>query len=504
MTATCRANRYSGSTPVAEALFFIDSVLQGVQAIHAAGLVHRDIKPDNILLMRDGLGALMPKVADLGIVHTVDGTRLTADGSQLGTLEYMAPELFDTHEPSAQSDIYACGILLYELLVGEAPFTGSQVQIMRGQCMVPPDLERLPAEVPACVRKALEKALAKKPEARFSDCAIFREALGDHIETAATRRRVSGGSSPRRSAQHGKETEEAKTLLMTSGSDDRTIRLWNAHNGQTLHTLTGHQWAVNSVTFAPDGQTIASGSDDKTIRLWNAGDGRHLRTLEGHTGLVRSVAYSPDGQTIASGSDDKTIRLWEARTGRPLGTLRGHWGPVSSVQFAPDSQTIASGSSDNTIRLWNASDGQTSRTFKGHTSSVWSVMFSPDGGVIASGSRDKTIRLWYVGDGDSMRTLEGHSDWVRSVTFSPDGQTIASSTDDNTVRLWSASDGVQLRVLKGHSNWVYAVTFDLDGRLIASGSADNTIRLWNASDGRPLRTFEGHTDPVNSVSFWQG
>ncbi len=98
-------------------------------------------------------------------------------------------------------------------------------------------------------------------------------------------------------------------------------------------TLVGHTGYVTSVAFSPDGSTIASGSEDNTIRLWNANDGNHIRTLTGHTSWVLSVAFSPDGSTVASGSMDITIRLWNASNGTHIRTLTGHTSQVTSVAF---------------------------------------------------------------------------------------------------------------------------------------------------------------------------
>jgi WD40 repeat protein len=94
------------------------------------------------------------------------------------------------------------------------------------------------------------------------------------------------------------------------------VRLWDAATGKLLATLQGHTGAVYSITWSPDGKTLASGSGDRTVKLWDAATGKLLATLQGHTGAVYSVAWSPDGKTLASGSDDRTVRLWDVAAGK--------------------------------------------------------------------------------------------------------------------------------------------------------------------------------------------
>ena len=136
------------------------------------------------------------------------------------------------------------------------------------------------------------------------------------------------------------------------------IWLYDAATGDEVALLTGHTDWVYSVSFSPDGQTLASGSWDRTVRLWEVASGQEKATLQGHTNWVTSVSFSPDGQTLASGSRDETVRLWEVASGQEKATLEGHTKWVTSVSFSPDGQTLASGSQDETVRLWEVASGQ--------------------------------------------------------------------------------------------------------------------------------------------------
>ncbi|KAL4985441.1 NACHT and WD40 domain protein [Aspergillus falconensis] len=150
-----------------------------------------------------------------------------------------------------------------------------------------------------------------------------------------------------------------------------------------LQTLEGHSDWVESVAFSHDSQMVASGSDDNTVKLWDAKTGSELQTLKGHSDSVQSVAFSHDSQMVASGSDDNTVKLWDAKTGSELQTLKGHSDSVQSVAFSHDSQMIASGSHDNTIKLWDAKTGSELQTLKGHSDSVQSVAFSHDSQMVS-------------------------------------------------------------------------------------------------------------------------
>ena len=273
---------------------------------------------------------------------------------------------------------------------------------------------------------------------------------------------------------------DGKTLA--SGSDDRTVRLWDVNTGQVKTTLRDHTSGVTSVVYSPDGKTLASGSGDRTVKLWDVNTGQVKTSLRDHTSGVTSVVYSPDGKTLASGSDDRTVRLWDVNTGQVKTTLRDHRGRVTSVTFSPDGTTLASASWDRTVKLWDVNTGQIKASLE-HRKSVTSVVYSPDGKTLASGSWDDTVRLWDVETHATITDFRRQRFGVSSVTFSPDGAILASGSRDKffSLLIWDILTKKDIVNLP-HTGLVTSVTFSPDGAILASGAQDGTIELWNASE----------------------
>ena len=291
---------------------------------------------------------------------------------------------------------------------------------------------------------------------------------------------------------------------LVSGSDDHTLRLWDAETGAELRRFEGHTDPVASVAGLPDGR-IVSGSHDHTLRLWDVETGAELRRFEGHTDWVTSVAVLSDGRLV-SGSYDCTLRLWDIENGAELRRFEGHTDVVNSVAVLPDGR-IVSGSRDKTLRLSDVSAGTELRRFEGHTDWVTSVAVLPDGRII-SGSRDKTLRLWDVSIADALRRFEGHTDWVTSVAVMPDGEVVSGSaynmflgqdSADRTLRLWNVAAGTELRRFEGHADGVSSIAALPDGRIV-SASYDQTLRLWDIVSSTELRRFEGHTEQVSAIA----
>jgi WD40 repeat protein/energy-coupling factor transporter ATP-binding protein EcfA2 len=289
--------------------------------------------------------------------------------------------------------------------------------------------------------------------------------------------------------------------IFASTSDDQTVKLWNAVDGNFISTLQGHKDIVVVIAFNSNNRTLASAGDDTTVKLWNVMNGRLISNLEGHNSKINSLAFSPDGQALASASDDKTIRLWNMSDGQLVSCLQGHKDIVVDLVFSPDNRTLASASDDKTIKLWNALNGTLILSLEGHSDRVTSVIYSQDGKTLASGSEDKTVKIWKVVDGKLTSSLEGHNGIVNSVVYSPNGQILASASSDKTVKLWNMRDATLISSLEAHSDVVAAIVFSSDGKALASASWDKTIKIWNVSDGSIVSSLEGHDSNVRAIAF---
>ncbi|KAI9772614.1 MAG: hypothetical protein M1839_002427 [Geoglossum umbratile] len=288
--------------------------------------------------------------------------------------------------------------------------------------------------------------------------------------------------------------------LLASGSQDRSIKLWDPTTGELHGTLEGHSDSVSKVTFSPDSHLLASGSDNGTIGLWDLTTKELCGIFEGHLGRVLTVAFSPDGRLLATASVDGTVRLWDPTTGALHSTPGDHPHHGLTVTFSPDSHLLASGSNDGIVELWNLTTGQLHGTLEGHSDRVSKTVFSPDGRLLASGSYDHTVRLWDPTTRTLHGTLEGHSDSVWTVVFSPDNRLLASGSADSTVRLWDPTTRELHATLGGHSGVVLTMAFSPDSRLLASGSLGG-IRIWDPTTGALRGTLEGHWGFVFTVAF---
>jgi mono/diheme cytochrome c family protein len=269
----------------------------------------------------------------------------------------------------------------------------------------------------------------------------------------------------------------------------------------------GHTGTILAITVSADGQRMLSGSEDRTLRLWDVSGQKELKRFEGHRAAVAAVAISPDGKRALSGSHDRTMRLWDIETGKELRVFTGHTDKVASVAFSPNGKWALSGGHDRTVRYWKIETGEEARIFSGHADVVSTLAFSADGKRAVTGSHDRSVRVWDVATGEMLRQLLGAAGEVFSVAFSPDGKLIAAGGNDKHVRLWGADSGQEISRMEGHANAVIRVAFSKDGRSIWSGSSqyqtgDKTVRLWSTATGREVKSYGGeHQGRISVLAF---
>ncbi|MCT7990668.1 WD40 repeat domain-containing protein [Laspinema olomoucense] len=249
-----------------------------------------------------------------------------------------------------------------------------------------------------------------------------------------------------------------------------------------------HQKAVRTLAIDPEGNFLVSGSNDKTVKIWEIHSGNLIKTAIGHTGSAIALAISPNGELFASGSGDNTIKLWELKTGKLRFTLRGHTGWVNALAFHPKGNMLVSGGADKTIALWNLETQELIGTFYGHTSTVRSISINPQGNTLISGGNDNMIKIRNLLTGELLHTLTEHTGSVCSVAISPDGNLLASGSNDTTLRLWNVGTGKLLYTLADHSSGVTSVSIS-QNNMMASSSDDGTIKIWNLEQARPIHTI---------------
>jgi WD40 repeat protein len=466
---------------------FLGDILPVLKFIHDQDLIHRDLKPANIMRLTQDISQLGGNkgqyvLIDFGASKDLQNT-VVKTGTRIGTNGYSPKEQLLEGKADSSSDLYSLGAVCFYLLTAIDPFT---LFVDNGYGWVKDWRSHLTISITPELTTILSKLLEVKTEDRFSTVEEVLQYLNKE-----------------KSPQNLK-SQPIKTVIQ-SLKIDKNQSLSKHHtkviNYELVKTLTGHQDSVNSVVISPDGGTVVSGSDDKTIKIWDLNTGDLKQTLTNHKSSVYSVAISPDCNTVVSGSEDKTIKIWDLNTGDLKQTLTGRKSSVYSVVISPDCNTVISGSSDKTIKIWDLNTGDLKQTLTGHQDSVWSVAISSDNDTIVSGNNDKTIKIWDLNTGELKRTLTGHQYSVWSVAISPDGGTVVSGSSDNTIKIWSLKTGQLKQTLTGHNSYVNSVAISPDNHIIVSGSSDNTIKIWDLNTGELKETLTGHQSRVKSVAI---
>jgi eukaryotic-like serine/threonine-protein kinase len=461
--------QYSKGTrlTIAQIMPVVEHVASALSYTHQQNLIHRDVKPENMLLnsKHDIL------LSDFGIALVVQNTQhLDAQQHVVGTIVYMAPEQL-RGEPCPASDQYALGAVIYEWLCGEPPFSGSYTEVAIQHALVPPiPLRKRIPHFSSEIEEVIMIALAKEPLAHFKSIKAFANAF----KQACT------------SEQYTEISERR---------DDASLKHDVLEDAEEAHSPKRHSRRTFAVGLSLLGGAglIAGGTLAWKFLLQRSQTSQHaptatkpgttLYTYHGHEGEpVQALAWSNDSQRIASAGDN--VQVWDAQTGKldriyHNGLYEGQNISTTKMAWSPDKRYIATArslwidKSNLAIYIWDVSTGKVA--YKMPCSEVTALAWSPNSTSIAS-TDGKIIRVWNALTGSQVSSYTGHTAFINSLTWSPDGKWIASSDGDyyaepptgGTVHVWESATGQLRLIYHGHPDSVAAAAWSPNGQLIAS------------------------------------
>ncbi len=511
---------------------------RGLEFAHKKGVIHRDVKPSNLLL--DSQGTV--KVLDLGLARIDGGAGLTGSGEVMGTVDYMAPEqAISARTVDARADIYSLGCALYYLLTGKPPYGGKSLMdvLLAHQSQPVPSLAAAQPAVSTALDAVFRKLVAKGRDDRYQTMTEVIAALGEcpesrdgdslpslpsgkpTISDQPSDLSLAMGYSPLRridtsdpfaaaaAVEPARPPKQPSTRGGAGGGKKRSVLIAAAAGGLVLALFA--VWVIvrdrpgNEVARlpVPEGGSVTVTTADKPPAASTPEPGAAPHASPPEPEKPPPAAVQPFLPGIIPQPKPLAGNLrWQLERLAPSDVCL-------SVCISPDGQRIACLTSGGTIRIYDGAlralevfiKDPAPYSFR-QPPRVGAVAWSPDGRRLASGSPDGMVRLW-ESDGTPGPILKGHIDSVLSLAWSPDGRRLASGagTGDQTIRIWE-SDGTLRHVLKGHTDSVLSLAWSPDGERLVSGSGtlDHTVRFWNA-DGSAGPVLKGHAGDITAVSW---
>jgi len=463
----------------------------GLAAAHATGLIHRDIKPGNILIEA---GTERVKLTDFGLARAAEDLKLTKTGFVSGTPLYMAPEQAKGEEVDHRADLFSLGVVLYECLAGKPPFDGiTPLAVLR---RVADDqhisLKKINPAIPSWLEDVIDDLLEKSPKHRIATAAELHERLASHLPTVAS---LNGDSA--------KASEPCPKTLPGSLSR-RDLRRWRTRFAllMVIPLLLGILVGAGSVAALQSSKPIEVLSEPAQTVYGEEPISQFVKQFPNQWGAVWSLALTTDGKTLVMGLEDGHVIVYDIPTERIRQRLKEHRGPIFGIEFFPDDKRFVSASDDGSIRIWNLDDLRKSQSTMTSPNGVRALAIDRHGLNIATGDRGGTINIWDVKEQVPTHTFD-HQSSVHSLAFSKDpiGQMLVSTGSNGISKVWDLTTDTDKFSLAGHKGPVYSSGFSKDNELIATGGWDGAIKIWSGDNYLELRTLEGHSYDVFSVCF---
>lgn len=493
----------SGPLPVAEAVSTANAICAALSHAHQLGILHRDLKPGNVLVSSYG----GPLLADFGIARFLELTSASTTAGMEYTAAFASPEQIQNKKLTNRSDLYSLGATLYAMLTGQPPFVGPIVSVV-AQVLNNPAPPLDPQQFPGPLCDLVADLLSKDPSDRPSSA----EEVGDALrEIGRGLLRNPGANAP------------------ADGSEMRQNHVVTPEAAQGPdQDHSGRRDGGGTTTASPDGEYVRQGFWDQTSvrrgpvqpRAASSGSGNRRGRMIGAavaalTACVLAAAVwmwqqpsadnGSDQEPIASVVQDQPSVVAEpvsaepSALGEPVVGDEPMVGAVWDIAMHPTEDVMATVGVDDAVRRWNRETGEPiGDALVGHTDRVWSLTYTPDGGSLISAGQDRTVRVWDSDTGEPVAVFETDTTRVYSIAAEPRG--LVASTDETTVPIWDIDSQELVAELEGHTGTVLAVAFNRDGSVLASGSADETIRIWDVVTGNVVHVLEvGAT--IRSLAF---
>jgi serine/threonine protein kinase len=484
-----------GNLSEAEVETILRELLPVLDYIHGQGIIHRDIKPDNIILRAsDG----KPVLIDFGIVKEVNNINGGNKTVPLGTPGYMAPEQIAGH-PVFSSDLYSLGLTAIFLLTGKIPQDLTS-HPKTGEILWRQDAPHRPSNLAAVI----DRAVRFHPRDRFTSAEEMLTSLPGSSQPTVSVNQSSTTTSPPRPLP---PWFWVIFIVIIGGLSFRfghpIIKPWLDSlfpNEPTVEKLPLIEPSsqINSFVLNRDGQTLVGGDKKGNIYLWEVATGKRKKTIAGHRKAILAIAISNDQQILASSSEDGTIKVWDLKTGKERITLPRQRGLIA-LALSSDGNTLVTGGEDATVKLWNLSTGNLIETLPVEKEVV-SLALNQDASIIVSGHSGGDIIFWQKQGSNPYepRIFPSINPWeAHSVAISIDGTTAASSSCQDNIRIWKDSNWKDSPLQAGSSADICLIVISEDGKIIAGRSSDETIRLWNLNTKKEIFSYS----PSSPTSF---